>query len=240
MNQPQYFLPRVSWSRDQNLSVTRSIIREAGLADIFSDVRDVDIAFSSVHGRGPGDASGTIICYVDGRDAPRRFGYHPDDQEWSPVGDGSQLWIGLDKDHGPGPDALRRRQQADGYDLEINGEQWLIPVVRRPDDSTCLPTDLITDAAGKLQEPVKSAYRRYWDESAKVCNWFFGERRELPSKQEAFEQAKLVLSINYRFGTNEQNALRVIDSDNFMTILAYSIDVPRVQLMQEAQKKTPC
>jgi hypothetical protein len=238
MSQPLYFLPCVNWMHGQSLSVTRSIIREAGLADIFSDVRDTDIAFSLVHGRGPGDSSGTVVCYVDGRDAPRRMGYHPDEQEWTPVGDGSQLWVGVDKDYRPGPVDLRRRQQADGYPLEMGGEQWLIPVVRRPDDSTCLPTDFITDAVGKLQEPVKAAYRRYWDESAKVCNWFFGERRELPSKQEAFEQAKLVLSINYRFGTNEQNTLRVVDSDNFMTILAYSIDVPRVQLMQEAQKKT--
>ena len=238
MSQPLYFLPRVQWDRNQSLGVTRSIIREAGLADVFSDVPADRIGCNNLQGRGPGDLSGSIIFYTDRDELPRRLGYYPKEQEWTAVGDGSQLWVGVDTEERPGPEDLKRRRQVDGYTLEINGQEWLIPVVRRPDDSTCLPTDLVTDAAGKLQEPVKSAYRRYWDESAKVCQWFFGDRKALPDKAEALEAAKLVLSINSRFGTAEQNALRIVDSENFMTILAWSVDVPRVQAMQEAQKKT--
>lgn len=238
MSQPLYFLPHVAWQRGQSLSLTRSIIREAGLADIFSDVSADDVGFNPLAGRGPGDLSGSIIYWCD-RDPPRRMGYYPAEQTWHAVGDGKQLWIGIDTDSPPKPEEMKRRLLHGGYDLELgDGNKWAIPVVRRTDGTTNLPTDMVFDAAGKLQEPLKPAYQQYWEASAEVCQWFFGESETGPDKAQALRLAVGVLGLNYRYGINEQAALRLIDATNFLALLALSVDLPRVRAEQDAQKKT--
>lgn len=242
MSQPVYFLPRVQWQRGQSLSVTRSIIREAGLADIFSDVSEDHVAFASIDSRGPSGSSGTVIAYVDNREPPRRFGYFPEQQEWTAVGDGAQLWIGVDKDSRPNPDSLKRRQQYDGWPVELSdGKTYIIPVVRRPDGSTCLPTDMIFDAAGKLQEPIKPAYQTHWEASKEIAAWIpslvTGTLGEI-DKVKALRLAIQAFGLNYRYGLTEHNALRLIDATNLWTVLAMSVDTPRVLAEQESQKKT--
>lgn len=237
MSQPIYFLPRVQWQRGQNLSVTRSIIREAGLADVFADVSEDNVGFVQVSGRGPGDLSGTIIAYCD-RQPPRRIGYYAD-QKWEKIGDGSTLWVGTEPNEPATPEQLQKRRVHPGYSLELgDGNTYTIPVVRRPDGSTNLPTDMVFDAAGKLQEPIKPAYTRYWESSAEVCQWFFGGEPAAPDKAKALQLAIEVLGLNYRYGLAEHQALRLIDATNFLAILALSVDLPRVQLEQEAQKKS--
>lgn len=239
MSQPLYFLPHVNWTREQNISITRSIIREAGLADIFSDVREGSVGFNVLSGRGPGDLSGTIVFYTDDREPPHRMGYYPAEQVWTPAGDGGKLWIGLDTDRKPTPAEIRRRLLHPGYQLELaDGQTYSIPVVRRPDGSTNLPTDFVFDAAGKLQEPIKDTYRAYWDASAEVCQWFYNEDAPKFDKAKAISLAIDVLKLNYRYGVLEQNALRLIDATNWMSVLAFSVDLPRVQAERDAQKKT--
>lgn len=239
MSQPLYFLPRVTWTREQSIAATRAIIRAAGLSDLFSDVPESKVGFNTLAGRGPGELSGTIIFYVDDREPPHRMGYYPDEQTWHPVGDGSQLWVGIDTDRKPTPAELKRRLVHSGYQLELaDGNQYTIPVIRRPDNSTNLPTDFIFDAAGKLQEPIKDAYRSYWDASAEVCQWFYSESPPDFNKLRAINLAIDVLRVNYRYSVNEQNALRLVDATNWMAILAMSVDLPRVQAEREAQKKT--
>lgn len=237
MSQPLYFLPRVQWHRGQSLSITRSLIREAGLADTFSDVSEDHVGYNQLPGRGPGDLSGSIIFYCD-REPPRRLGYYPAEQQWTSIGDGSQLWVGVDSDESPTPENLQKRRIHPGYPLELgDGKTYTIPVVRRPDGSTNLPTDMVFDAAGKLQEPIKPAYTRYWETSAEVCQWFFGGEAIAPDKARALQLAIEVLGLNYRYGMAEHSALRLIDATNFLAILALSVDLPRVQMEQEAQKK---
>jgi len=240
MSQPLYFLPRVSWNRGQNLSVTRSIIREAGLADIFSDVSEDHVGWSSIDGKGPGDCSGTIICYLDNREPPRRQGFYPTEQKWSAVGDGSKLWIGLDKDSKAGPENLRRATQHRGWPIDIGGQEYRIPVIRRPDGHSELPSDMIFDAAGKLAYPLKPEYQDYFDVFDIVCEWWRTKELNIgeEDRAQALRLAIQAFGLNYRYGIAEHSVLRLIDKENFLTILALAIDLPRIDRIQEAQKKS--
>jgi hypothetical protein len=241
VSQPLYFLPHVQWVRGQNIAITRSIIREAGLTDIFSDVSEDHVGFNCLPGRGPGELSGTIIFYTDNREPPRRMGYYENEQTWHPVGDGSKCWIGIDNDSPPKPDEMRRKRVHDGYTLELaDGARWTIPVIRRPDGSTGLPTDMVFDAAGKYSEPIKPAYLSYWEASAKVCDWVFAESsNDSIDNPEALKLAIEALNLNYRYGMQEHNVLRFIDKTNCQVLLMLSVDLPRVRAEMEAlQKKT--
>jgi hypothetical protein len=221
--------------------MTRQILKMRGLAEVFSDVSHDQILSAPLAGRGPNDLSGSVIAYqtVKG-EPPRRIGYYPSEQKWTPIGDGSLCWIGIDTDSPPTPDDLRRRKEHAGYPIELgDGKEYMIPVIRRPDGSTGLPTDMYLDAAGNLCEPIKSAYEAYWEASAEVCKWFMG-RMSLADLDhiKALKLAVEALGINYRYSMQEQNVLRLIDKENYLSVLSFSIDLPRVYAESEAQKKT--
>lgn len=240
MSQPLYFLPNVRWTFGQNIAITRSIIREAGLTDIFSDVSEDHVGFNEISGKGPNGSSGTIIFYRDNREPPRRMGYYEGEHDWHQVGDGSKCWIGIDKLSPPRPEDLCRRTIHEGYNLELaDGRRWQIPVIRRPDGSTGLPTDMIFDAAGKYSEPIKPAYQKYWESSAEVCEWVYvdggSDRIDNPK---ALMFAIEAMNLNYRYGMQEHNALRLVDKTNFQVLLMLTVDLPRVRREMESQKKT--
>ena len=240
MSQPLYFLPGVTWTRGQSLAVTRSILREAGLAEIFSDVSEDHVGWAQIAGLGPDNTSGTVVYYVDGREPPNRCGYYPAQQNWTKAGG---IWIGTDKDCKPTPEGLRRRRVHPGWPVELgDGQTYTVPVVRRPDESTNLPTDLIFDAARKLAQPIKPDYVSYWEAAAEVVRWLpamvTGNGLEAVDQVKALRLAIQALGLNYRYGLQEHNALRLIDGTNLWTVLAMSVDAPRVLAEQEAQKKT--
>jgi len=245
MAQPLYFLPHVSQAQvEAGLPIIRSILRERGLAEIFNDVPMERVCYAGLAGRGPGDLSGTVITYqtADGK-APRRLGYYAGEQSWTAVGDGSLLWIGVDTDEPAKPEELIRSLEYPGYTLTLgDGNRYMIPVVRRPDGSTNLPTDMIFDAVGKLQEPIKPAYLRYWDASAEVLeimpSIMTGIGLENIDRTKFLKLAIQAFGLNYRYGLAEHSVLRLIDKTNFLSVLALSVDAPRVMQEQEAQKKT--
>lgn len=242
MAQPLYFLPGLS--RSQLLpggKLSRALLRERGLSEVFEDVgigRE-DFGSCELAGRGPGGKSGIILFYQrpDGS-IPRRIDYRPAEQSWTAV-DPDGLWIGLDTDDPPTPEDLARHKQHLGYTIELaDGHTWRIPVIRRPDGSTELPTELFWDAAGKITEPLKERYRAYWDETAEVAGWFFEGKSADFDKGKALGLAVRALSLNYRFGRAEQNVFKVADTLNYLTILAATVDMPKVTAIDEAEKKS--
>jgi hypothetical protein len=99
------------------------------------------------------------------------------------------------------------------------------------------------DATGKLIEPLKPKYQKYWDDSAEVASWFYGDAAEGTqfggpsfSKARALELAVQILSLNYRYSRAEHDVLRMIDSTNYLAVLGASVDVPAVK--ERLQKKT--
>lgn len=237
MTQPLYFLPSLTWTRDQTEATTRLILKDRGLSEIFRDVKRDEIGFQELAGRGPDDKSGSIIWYSDNREPPRRCGYYAAEQAWHDCG---AFYIGIDTASPPTPADLRRKREHAGYALELaDGNQWMIPVVRRPNDTTELPTDLFVDAAGNLCEPIKPAYQKYWDAGKEVCEWFFGETPadQVPTRK-ALQLAIDAVGLNYRYGEAEHRVLRFVDKENFMDILTTTIDMQAVRQWIEAQKKT--
>jgi len=237
--QPLYFLPNLQ--RNQlapggNLS--RAILQERGIADAFADVVgiSVDCYVGEVVG-GPGGHSGVILCYQtpEGK-LPDDCGYYPDDQEWTPIGDGTELWIGIDPKDPPQPEDLQRKRTYAGYHCPLKDDRtWIVPVIRRPDDSTLLPTDMLLDDDGTVRKPIVAAYEQIWQDTEEACRWVFdGEEAD---EGTALALAIRILGVNYRFGRHEHNTLKVIDSASLFSLMASAVDAPKV--MQElGQKKT--
>jgi hypothetical protein len=239
MAQPLYFLPHLHPDQVSSVSTRKAMLRERGLLDVFADVPLDLMPCVNVTGRGPGDLSGAILYYQSPKtDIPRRSYYKPSEQEWKPIGDGSQVWIGIDPSDPPTPDDLVRRQVYDGYDVELaDGKTWKVPVIRRcHNGSTNLPTDMIWDATGALIEPIKPAYEQLWKDTETVVRWFTEERDDV-LRSDCLRYAVKALSINYRYGPNEQNIVRAIDTTNYHTILQAMVDFPTYRYLMDSQKK---
>lgn len=243
MAQPLYFLPHLREKQLESIPQTRAVLKERGLTDVFADVARDEMTVCELSGRGPGDLSGVILAYKrPDEQIPRRLGFYPKEQAWTPVGDGSQVWLGIDTDEPPTEADLRRKRQYSGYRIELgDGGQWHIPIIRRPDGSTELPRQMKWDPTGRLIEPIKPAYESYWQETEQVVKWA-QQRSEVPTT-DALELCVRALSINYRFGKAEQNLLGIVDSENWLTLLLCTVDWPKVRAIADAlddpeQKKT--
>lgn len=238
MAQPLYFLPHLHPDQVNNVGTRKAMLRERGLLDVFADVPMELMPCVGVPGRGPNNLSGSILYYQSPKtDIPRRTYFKDAEQQWTPVGTGEHVWIGIDTDDPPTPDDMVRRTVYEGYGIDLaDGKRWQIPVIRRCHDaSTALPTDMVWDSTGKLIEPIKPAYEALWRDTETVSRWFV-EDQQAP-RSDALRHAVKALSINYRFGVNEQNLLRVIDATNFMAVLMAMVDYPTYQAIEESQKK---
>ncbi len=200
----------------------------------------VEQPLTELTGRGPGDKSGCILYYqTPSGDIPRRAGYYPKEQVWAPVGDGSLLWIGVDTAEPPKPDEMTRKRKTRGYDITLgDGNSWHVPVIRRCDDSTMLPQSFKRGATGKLETEVRHASRDHWEAFREAAAWVIGgmESEKMP-QDVAVELSVLALSINYRFGWNEQNAMGIVGSDNYLFVLAAAVDIPALNETLAAAKK---
>lgn len=242
MTQPIYFLPGVSAAAVRNPhteKLDRSILKANGLDGIFSDVGFPDSGCVDIQ-TGPDGKSGALLYYqTPDVKVPNLLGYYANRQTWAACG---TFWIGYETDNPPRECDLRRKRQCLGYKLTDDaGQEWEIPIVRRPDESSELPCSMHYDS-GKLVEPVKEAYRKYWEETAEVVRWFFNDSGnfggESFSKPRAFAIAVSTIGINYRFGMAEQKLADVPDSMNVGVVLGYSVDYPRYKAVSGAEKKS--
>lgn len=238
MSQPLYFLPGVY--RQQLVSggeLSRAILNERGIGDTFADVRAGEFYACDVEG-GPGGKSGLMLAYQTPKgQIPQHTKYVARLQEWSESYDG-KVWIGVEIANPPAADDLVRRSTYRGYELDIGKRRFEVPIIRRVDDSSELPRDMFFDAKGNLVEPIKAAYRKYWDDSSEVSDWFFAGTWSDKNKSKALLLAVQALSLNYRYTLLEHNALRFVDAESFMSVLMATVDVPHAKALEEAEKKT--
>ncbi len=238
--QPIFFLPHLRESAAKDIGLRKQVLKERGLLEVFADVPFVEQPLSELTGRGPGDLPGCILAYqTPSGDVPRRLGYYPKEQTWTAVGDGSLLWIGVDSAEPPKPEEMARKRKIRGYDITLgDGNSWHIPVIRRCDDSTMLPKSFKRNPAGKIESEVRQSSREHWEAFRQAAEWVIGgmEPDKLP-EDVAIDLSIRALSINYRFGWVEQNALGIIGSDNYLLALAAAVDIPALNETLAAAKK---
>ena len=237
MSQPLYYLPKINRQRvrpDQG-QLNLTLLTELGLGSIFSDCNSLTVRAGDVTSGGPDGGSGVIICYQTPKGSiPDRDGYVPSQQTWHDCG---EFWIGLDNNSPVVPEDLVRESQNDGYAIALGGREYVVPVVRREDDTTLLPRDIQLNPA---REVLKAQFQKNWDDSAEVIEWAQNNSwpKELDGVAHAVELAVSVLGINYRYGVHEHNAIGLIDSTNWLKVLVCSSDFPKLKEIDESQKKT--
>lgn len=226
-------------------------LASAGLDEVWRDVGDVDEQASifDLTGKGPGGKSGLFVGVLPPTgEAPKRLGYHPEFQRWIEVDDA--LWIGCDREQSPKPDDLRRRGNLHrGYDMTLaDGGVWTVPVVRRPPiavesgyRASDLPHDIGWDRARNFVETLKPDYQALWDDTAELCDRFYGDAEgkvRRISVEEGLRWAIRLLSLNYRYGRHEQALLHAIDAETVFPILGAAVDFLLVTNLLELQKKS--
>jgi hypothetical protein len=237
MAPPIYFFPAVRLSQilaDGRLN--RTFLETRGLERTFRDVADPrrDASLFELTAAGPGGASGTMLCALPvSGDAPPRLGYFPDQQQWTEFREFGQpehaYWVAIDKEHPPTPDDLRRRVTFAGYDVELAGQQWHVPVIRNPNGGTGLPTTWKVAAGGVVQESIREEWRLLFESFGRAIFLFNDPDGPYPleiDRAEALELCLDALAVNYRVGLAEQNLLGLIGSETWAVVLAVSVDFP--------------
>ncbi|RLC35985.1 hypothetical protein DRH27_05955, partial [Candidatus Falkowbacteria bacterium] len=152
--QPIYYLPGVDVSAiAKHDGIDRDLLRANGLAYLVDGAIDEHILTSEIVG-GPDKGRGSLVCIQCGTSRPVRFGYFPDGQTWTEPTIGSPAWIGVDDCSPVKPDDIMSRAPGDiaaGFHVRLaDGNQWNIPILRRPDGSTSLPAAYFTDRGGNI------------------------------------------------------------------------------------------
>ena len=262
MASPLYFLPAVSHAElapGGRLSAA-VLARFGDLIDVLGGEVDLrrDLSLSEVTGHGPGGKSGCLVIPLPPGPPPVRLCYAPDFQTWVKV-EGSEsaagpsplapspssaYFIGTDNEYPPTPADLRRRRTFHGYEVELAGESWTVPVIRDPEGGSGLPRDFVYADGGRIKQRIKAQYFALWEKFARACWLFFDPESPWPLRMELTEATDLCLSalrLNYRVGRAEQNLLGLVDSETWYTILAAAVDYPTfrdVAETVEGQKKT--
>ena len=274
MAPPIYFFPKLTRAElapDGKLSP--AVLSQFGddLVRTFADLTDLrsDASLTELTGHGPGGSSGCLLCVLPAEgEPPPRLCYAPDFQTWHraeavgcrpeagggkfEAGDfssslqppASSLYIGTDNEHPITPADLRRKKAFTGYEVELAGRQWTVPVIRDPEGGTGLPRDFVYADGGKVQQRIKAAYFDLWEKFARAVWLLFDPEGPWPLAIDLAEGTDLcleALALNYRVGRIEQNLLGLIDSETWITILAAATDYPTFRDAAEAcerEKKT--
>ena len=224
MSQPRYFLKNARHEGANSLAdggdLNRQMLKDYGLDETFRDVRLDEVVRNPVTGRGPDGCTGTVLTYqTPDKRIPKITGYD-EKLTWHKVSD--LVWVGIDDGDPPKEEDLRRKRMCGGNILQINNQGYTIPVTRTPDNTSKLPADIVFGDGG-LHLPVKQEYLLWWNASEKIVQWFFNPSfRDTCSDTELAEVAILNFGLNYRYGKFDQNLLRLIDTDNLYTIIAWN------------------
>jgi len=249
MAPPIYFFPKTTLGQiAPEGRILRSALRERGLERSLADVEEIqrDASCFGLTGAGPGGFSGVLLSAIPPGVDPPRIHFKPEFQEWAEVIP-EKLWIGTDTEHPIEPADLARKRQHAGYQIELAGQTWTVPVIRNPEGGTGLPQDWNAGGNGDVTETIQAQYQRAWDEFASVVDVFFSEDDSAPAgvfqmdRGEAMNRCLDVLLINYRFDRREQNLLHLIGSETWQTILSAAVDLftfwDMFQATQASKKK---
>lgn len=274
MSTPVYFLSGATVGKlfPADLACKQEFARY-GLTELFRDVmpdKGVDwYATDLTRPSGPDGKPGVYLSAlpVVSRGLPRVMSYSADDKSirWVEIEPGV-LWAGFDDQSKATPSDLARRQQQEGHYVKLaDGNEWLVPAIRRPDigDKTIVDEQGervvrgFTDGVPRVNQQLRYDYRlrnvvssvrpndiRIWDWSAKFYKLVYRDggpltEADIPDMAEQFEFCGELLGINYRMGFAEINELGLITEADIVSIIQAAVDFPwyRERLADWSAKK---
>ena len=141
-------------------------------------------------------------------------------------------WIDL-----PTPQSLERREMLDGHYLNIDGQQWLIPVARDAEGLPTLPMDYdLNEETGELEATaIKRKYKPLWQhclthsqllvqaateaKDKKQSNFTF----DMPNPEQVLCDA---FTANYRVHLRELTILQTLGTESLQKVMDLLLDVP--------------
>ena len=233
MAQPLYFLKDVTHEGKGSIvdsgnpakpDLNRQLLKDLELHETFRDVRHDEVSKCPVYGPGPGGNSGLILCYQtpDGR-LPKHVMYSTE-TEWTQVGE--RVWIGIDPENPPTEEDIQRKRMIGGTPLDINGQPYSIPIIRSRKGVTNLPADICRNQ-GIVNLPIRPEYVKWWKRADDALAWFYDpKKQDEMGLEELADIAIFNFSLNYRYSWAEQNVLKLVSTENCVTILAWNTNVP--------------
>lgn len=198
---------------------------------------------------GPSDTPGLMMIRDPAPD--QRPVYRPGEQDWVCWG---KFWLGVSKEHRPGPEDLERQDAMVGYWVKLgDGQTWHVPVYRRHTGETGLPYSISRGPDGEFQRETCPAFREFERTGERLFEWYQwthgGEKIEgavAPepiTAEEQYEIAANALRMNYRLGDAEIGMLNLLvagggPAHNTVTRVLWAlIDLKTLLAAQEAASK---
>ena len=222
---PIYFLP----------DVHKGILKPEELPEPLNKLFCKEVLVARV-GVGPEKQQGTIFTrYINptlgyGQEAVDTA-YNATEQKWLQSNTG-KYWLGYIKAQPPTPDDLRRKTLIDGHVVEIDNNEWLIPVLGPPRFSK-LPVAYQKRGTEYIQEIVDD-YIYLFELSQK----FIGkvETQKL-TDSDFWEFFTLCFSVNYLIGDDEVNLLKLHRSDTGQQVVEIATGMVDLRKFIEEQKE---
>jgi hypothetical protein len=222
-------------------TVTREDVAKTFAADALRDAVASNRRFgelcvlNTIQHSGPGGLNGTLLVCLPGGMAIEGFlpDYMPALQEWRQVGG---AWLGWYRDNPPTPENLQRKTMIDGHQVELGDERtWMAPIVRKIGGANQLPHAWGCNPAGQMVRRLMEEYRDYWQLACDVWEVFTATRDCLMS--DAWGYAVRALSINYRLGPHEIDALQLLNDENYHDVFKAIVDWQTVESVMEEERK---
>jgi len=201
--------------------------------------------------KGPDGVEGVVF-------GTEKLGYFADQQTWQDV-PFLECWIGFYCDEPPQESDLRRKATLLGRSLEINGQQWQIPVARsfelidgNPAIVSRLSQYIQVDYStgewmvGEVQKEYRKLWEaalRYWDYWSQVNLLDEDDKTEGPQVElahgEVLEMTELAMATNYRMSRVEMSLLELLSGASCTDIMSIVIDITALDELLLKKKVTP-
>lgn len=169
-------------------------------------------------------------------------------QEWTPIEDESGVvthWIGYQLSAPPTARDLIRPKVSEGGLVELNGENWVVPLLSLPDNPlTSLPKRYVWKRGGVRQE-VEDRYLDLRLRAQRQFDWF----RKIAGEEdvdfadlwiEEYEQfyfAVDCLNVNYRVSGPEVCFLKLLNSQSILQVIRKALGLHFYDAQTEAVKR---
>jgi hypothetical protein len=233
-----YFLPG-------RAGVNKETICNAGLATIFEP--EFSIQSCQVLKHGPNDGGGVAFACNDDKEGAAFARVNMHDQTWIDCGG---HWIGFTTNDAPTPDDLARPEAIaalKGYTVKLGDYDWIIPSVNPNHAKPMLPYRRVPKPDGTFAIEVLPKYFAYQSKMLNVWKKFIELQCNLPAlsdsmdDDECFDLAISALSIGYRVGVWECEAMKLLDNSRVSSVIMNALDVQEIMdaiTAIAAEKKT--